>query len=125
MPSLHPNFYPMYNVLIGCQITGYYTPSPEKELKITKLYLARTQGVNEGFNVTGKEIRTWQKKNRTWVLDETQENWHLLRGWSYDSLEEQYPKGVREPGLDQAVLGYRRAKARRVKTALWYEAILI
>lgn len=65
------------------------------------------------------------RKNRTWVLDETWENWLVPRGWSCDSLEEQYPKGMREPGLDQAVSGYRRSKARRGNKTLWYEAILV
>lgn len=51
MPSLHLNFCPLHNVLIGCQITSYYyTPSPENELETGKLYLAKTQRVIEGFN---------------------------------------------------------------------------
>lgn len=51
MPSLHLSFCPLYNVLIGCQVTSYYyTLSPENELKTGKLYLANTQRVIEGFN---------------------------------------------------------------------------
>lgn len=72
----------------------------------------------------GRESELGRKKENS-VLEETQENWLLPRGWSCDSLEEQNPKGVSEPGLDQAVLGHRRAKAGTGSKASWHETVVI
>lgn len=113
-------------MLTGCQMSSCYDiPSPENELQTAKLYLAEIEGVDEGFSGNWERNQNLTEKNRTWVLDETWESWLVPGGWSYDSLEEQYPKGIRKLGLDEAVLSYRRSKGRSGNKSLWYEATLI
>lgn len=114
MPSFHPSFYALYNVLVGSQVTShYYIPIPENEIRTancTLLGLRVSRGAQWNFSNSDWERnqnlaeKTKKQKNpkktRALMLEEIWENCLVPRGWSCDSLKKQYPKGIREPGLD-------------------------